>query len=369
MVSSFLLPVLLIGLKMLKAPFAHRWRALLGGLAIVVLATDLGWYGLPLQSSADPRQIFQPTTDLLEALGTGEVDQGLSGDMVYPPTRTTAFLGHDRDLYRVFAADYPSFQPNLPSAFGFQDPRGYASLFSKRYLQFARAWEGKSSDDPGWVSVYLTEAYQARHLLDLMGVRYVVFNPQSPNEQQYRGLELLQRNDEGAIYRNPTALPRAFLVHSAEVIPDENALLARLVAPGFPVSRTALLAEPAPVLQPAPAGSREEAIVTQYTPNEVKVTVEATAPAILILSDTLYGGWYAQVDGQAAKIYAANHILRGVAVPEGTHEVRLYYRPLSFMIGAGTSAMGLLVSVAGMAWLGLGGLRVRRPRSRVLVAD
>ncbi|HZG68178.1 MAG TPA: YfhO family protein, partial [Herpetosiphonaceae bacterium] len=364
-VSSLLLPVLMIGLNMVNAPSAHRWRALLGGLAIVVLALDLGWYGLPLQSSADPRQIFLPTTDLLGALGTGAVDRHLSGDMVYPPTRTTAFLGQDRDLYRVFAADYPSFQPNLPSAFGFQDPRGYASLFSKRYLQFARAWEGKQSDDPGWVSVYLTEAYQARHLLDLMGVRYVVFNPQSPNEQQYRGLELLQRNDEGAIYRNPTALPRAFLVHSVEVIPDENALLARLVAPDFPVSRTVLLAEPAPALQPPPAGSREGAIVTQYTPNEVKVTVQAPAPAILILSDTLYEGWHAQVDGQAAKLYAANHILRGVAVPEGTHEVRLYYRPLSFMIGTGTSAMGLLVSVAGMAWLGRGALRLRRSRSRV----
>ena len=128
------------------------WRSL-------VLALDLGWYGLPLQSSADPEQIFQPTADLLAAIAPATVDDALSGDMVYPPTRTTALLGADHDLYRVFAADYPSFQPNLPSVFGLQDPRGYASLFSRRYLQFARAWEGKPSTDPGWVSVYLSGAY------------------------------------------------------------------------------------------------------------------------------------------------------------------------------------------------------------------
>ena len=39
-----------------------------------------------------------------------------------------------------------------------------------------------------------------------MGVRYLLFNPRSPNEQQYAGLELIQRGDEGAIYRNPECL-------------------------------------------------------------------------------------------------------------------------------------------------------------------
>lgn len=361
--ASIALPILIVLFRIVKIRWFEMWRVGLGGLAVLIIMLDLGWYGLPIQSSADPKRIFEPTDDLVAAIGLDTVQQGLTGDMVYPPTRTTVFLGEDRDLYRVLAADYPAFQPNLPSAFGIQDPRGYASLFSKRFLRFVRAWEGKLNNDPGWVRVYLAEAYKARGLLDLMGVRYVLFNPQSPNEQQYSGLELIQRSDEGAIFRNPTALPRAFLVHSAETHPDDDALLTRLTAPDFPISQTVLLAEPAPPLQPAPPGSREYATVTQYTPNEVMVTAHASAPAMLILSDTLYPGWHATVDGQIAKIYAADFVLRGVAVPEGTHEIRFYYRPLSVTMGAAMSIMGLLVSSVAVAYICWNSLRMRRSRS------
>lgn len=369
MAASVVVLGLMIGLRFVSIRRARQWRSLLGGSAIVILALDLGWYGLPLQSSADPEQIFQPTSDLLAALGAGTVDAALSGDMVYPPTRTTQLLGTDHDLFRVFAADYPSFQPNLPSAFGFQDPRGYASLFSKRYLRFVRAWESKPSTDPGWVSIYLSGAYKARHLLDLMGVRYVLFNPQSPNEQLYSDLELIQRGDEGAIYRNPMALPRAFLVHTAETIADDDRLLARLTETTFPVSRTVLLSEPAPMLQPASDGSHESATVTLYTPTDVRVRAQVDTPAMLILSDTLYPGWYATINGQATKIYAADFVLRGVEVPAGTHEIQFYYRPWSVIIGMTVNVLGLFVAAAGAGMICRRSLRARLPQNRSAIAS
>lgn len=352
--ASLLLALLLLVLRVVGALQSRYVRTILGAAAVLLVALDLGWYGLPVQSSADPERLFQPTADLLAALGPAAVHNNLSGDMVYPPTRTSHFLAQDRELYRVLAADYPSFQPNLPSAFGIQDPRGYASLFSRQYLQFARAWEGKLSDDPGWVRVYLAEAYKARRLLDLMGVRYVLFNPQSPNEQHYPNLELVQRGDEGAIYLNPTALPRAFLVHTAETFPDATALLTRLTAAEFPVGQTVLLSEPAPPLQPAAAGAHESTTVTSYTPNHVTIAVQASAPAMLVMSDTLYPGWEATVDGRPTKVYAADLVLRGVAVPAGEHQVEFRYRPRSLVIGACLSFLGLtLVAIMlGLLWRG-----------------
>lgn len=334
-----------------RAPYITH---LLYASALLLIAIDLAWYGLPMVSSADPRRLFQPTTDLLAAIGEEAFRAGLNGDIVYPPTRTSTLLKRDDSIYRVLGADYPSLQPNTFSVFGVQDVRGYASVFSKRYLQFARSWEGKSGDAIGGLRVYLGQAYHARHLLDLMGVRYVLFNPRSETEHRYQGLELVERNDEGAIYRNPTALPRAFLVHQAEVVREDEALLTRLAAPNFPVSTTVLLAMPPPPLDPLPPGETEVVSISRYEPMHVTVQTEVRGSAMLVLSDTYYPGWEALLDGQPARIYAANSILRGVAVPAGKHTIEFRYRPRPFFIGATMSLLGLVALGAGasVAWRG-----------------
>ena len=312
-----------------------------GALLLVII--DLGWYGLPLQSSADPHQLFQPTRDLLAAIGEDIYKVGLTSDLVYPPTRSSEFLQKHLGLYRVLGADYPSLQPNSLSVFGVQDVRGYASLFSQRYLDFVRRWEGKPTGSAGWAQVYLNQAYTTRPLLDLLGVRYIFFNPQSRTEEQYTGLELIRRDDEGSIYQNPTVLPRVFLVHHAEVVPDEPTVLSRLTSTGFPISTTIVLTEPPPVLQPAIPGQPEAAVIERYTALEVDVQVTASAPGMLVLTDTYYPGWEASLDGQQAHVYRVDSILRGVAVPAGRHTIQFRYRPMSFHIGAAISITGMLL--------------------------
>ena len=69
-------------------------------------------------------------------------------------------------------------------------------------------------------------------------------------------------------------------------------------------------------------------------------------PGVVILSDSYYPGWQATVDGEPARIYAANHLFRGVEVGAGVHEVRFIYRPSSIRIGAGLSFVGVIVLVA-----------------------
>ena len=160
----------------------------------------------------------------------------------------------------------------------------------------------------------------------------------------------MQRTEEVAIYRNPAALPRAFLVHMAEEWSDDEALLARLANPSFPISTTALLTETPPALALPPPGEAESATITRYTPLEVDIVTQAAAPALLVLADTHYPGWVALVDGRPAHVYTVDSILRGVAVPAGRHDVRFHYRPRSFTIGAALTACGLLVVLALLLW-------------------
>ena len=67
---------------------------------------------------------------------------------------------------------------------------------------------------------------------------------------------------------------------------------------------------------------------------------------------------HAYLDGEPLSILRANHAVRGVVVPAGSHSVRFRYEPASFALGlklAGLSAVILL------AWLGINLWHARQP--------
>ena len=68
----------------------------------------------------------------------------------------------------------------------------------------------------------------------------------------------------------------------------------------------------------------------------------------LLLADTFYPGWTAQVDGAPTTIYRANHSVQGIQLPRGRHDVRFSYDAPGFMPGLTITltALGML-----LAWL------------------
>ena len=73
--------------------------------------------------------------------------------------------------------------------------------------------------------------------------------------------------------------------------------------------------------------------------------MEAKADGHVVLLDTFYPGWHAEVDGREQPIRAADLAFRAVAVTPGRHTVRFFYRPTSVIAGGGLSLAALLVIV------------------------
>ena len=65
----------------------------------------------------------------------------------------------------------------------------------------------------------------------------------------------------------------------------------------------------------------------------VAVGAGARGASLLVLTDVHYPGWKATVDGRPADVERVNYLLRGVAVPAGTHRVEFRYEPLSWRVG------------------------------------
>jgi hypothetical protein len=97
----------------------------------------------------------------------------------------------------------------------------------------------------------------------------------------------------------------------------------------------------------------------ETVPEDVSITASAEAPSVVVVRNAWDGGWSAIVDGRPAPVLRTDYFLQGVAIPAGTHEIRLTYRDP--MIGRG-------LALSALVWLGwlaalAGAVIVERRRS------
>ena len=116
------------------------------------------------------------------------------------------------------------------------------------------------------------------------------------------------------------------------VEPGASARPGTLASADFDPRASVILSEQ-PALPPSPAASGTATVVT-HQPDRLSLDVQASAQAILVVSELYYPGWRATVDGADTPIYRADHALRAVLVPAGHHSVEMVFDPLSFRAGA-----------------------------------
>ncbi len=81
--------------------------------------------------------------------------------------------------------------------------------------------------------------------------------------------------------------------------------------------------------------------VVLWTPNRVVVTAEG--PGTLVLSEIMYPGWFARVDGRWTGVQTAHSLLRAVPLEAGVHQVEFLFRPASVYWGLAGFGVGLVV--------------------------
>ncbi len=82
------------------------------------------------------------------------------------------------------------------------------------------------------------------------------------------------------------------------------------------------------------------------TPHEVTVSTASATPAVLVLADTWYPRWRAEVNGSPAPVRVANGWMRAVALPAGENTVRFFYDDSDVVLGMWTSLAATLCAIA-----------------------
>jgi hypothetical protein len=277
----------------------------------------------------------------------------------------------ERGAYDRIMGDRRAIAPNYASVFGLYDVRYVEALAVDSFQRFVV--EGlETTPRRWWHALWFTgdperppdrrvppgEALEEDVRLRLRGysllsVRHIVVPP---------GMDLNRRardererfpivyQGEAVVYENSAALPRAFVVGEWESASSAAEARTRVLTGTFDLRARAVV-EGAPV---RPGGGRGRAEIVEYAPNGLALDVEASAPALVVLTDTFYPGWRAWVDGRPAAIYRTNGVVRGVFVGAGRHRVTMRFFPPS-------QAAGLALAGLAAAAIGVMGLRRSPP--------
>jgi hypothetical protein len=141
------------------------------------------------------------------------------------------------------------------------------------------------------------------------------------------------------IYENPAVLPRCFLVHRVLAVRNLEEAARALHAADFRPAEWAIVEGMGERIEPG-AGAPESIEVISDRPTQVELRTRAASAALLVVADSYYPGWEAQVDRRDARVYATDVGFRGIRVPAGEHRVtmrfvpRILYRSAVFSLAA-----------------------------------
>ena len=197
---------------------------------------------------------------------------------------------------------------------GYRLANGYAALMPKRQLDYDRVV-----------------------CLRVAGVRW---RPPAPSDSP------------GAIaywVEVPDPTPRVRLVSRAQVSSDPNRDI-----DSVDIRTTALVAEPVDL----PDGPPGEVVSFAERPGLIRVETHCSSRQLLVVSESYHDGWQASVDGEASRVVRVYGDFIGCVVEPGAHEVEFRFRPRSLRWGAWISVAGMVLAMAGIAFVVVRGARV-----------
>jgi len=262
---------------------------------------------------------------------TGGTTVNLVQDASYFDKRaSTVFLEKNLGLARIYSPDREGEAPqklldDFPMIYRIQSTGScpcLSVLILRRYDEFMDA------------------LLQNTRLLNLAGVKYILTAREEPEEWWHNNLRKVYREEGLNIYENLDVMPRAFLVHQAEVPGSDEAILAQLIGEEFDLSSSILLEDESALARlgsiaggSPPAEGRDEVKIVEYDAHRVVIEMTSTQAGFLFLSDAHYPGWRARLDGQEETVYRADYLFRAVLVPPGQHIVEFTFDPVAFKIG------------------------------------
>lgn len=253
-------------------------------------------------------------------------------EKVFTPGTADNYILRDTSIHRVLNLTVSPFNDGMTSYFH-HSIGGYHGAKIRRYqdlIEHSISPEiNRLTNTLGSISsMEETEGiFKGLNALNMLNTKYVIINPDGPPLVNNDALGNAWFVDSWYLAGNPDeelgAVNNINPAHEA-VINEEDAHL--LNAVNNDTSST---------------GSIE---LVSYRANRLVYDYEATGTKLVVFSEIYYPkGWNAYLDGEPAKHFRVNYILRGMIVPEGQHEIVFRFEPESYKTGNLVSLAGSMI--------------------------
>jgi hypothetical protein len=399
---------IVLALSLLVVVGSSRRPALCGWAALAILTGDLATANARLVI-AIPQSDFERQPGIVRAIRAAEATDPSPGPFrihrlpYWVPIGWSEIRG-TRRLRELANWEIDTLQPGFGLLHGFSyvlsDEGQIGRADYGRFFQPTRRAVDATTAGMLGVAPGHRVLYHPRRVLDLWGARYVIApcyagdwtgrdsyaaflseteliypDPTAPEAQAQtpEGRRWIETRDV-QVLRNKAALPRAWVVHEAHLVPPRNPsqtrldddLLAGLRRAGAAVRsdrglpaldfKAAALVEtrnPPELAAYLPGGPPDpsEAVSVRYDgPTRVVLTARLRQPGIVVLADVVDPGWRLTVDDRPAPILRANLLMRAAAMTSGTHTLTYSYEPASVRLGAWICLAGLTALLGLAAW-------------------
>ncbi len=140
---------------------------------------------------------------------------------------------------------------------------------------------------------------------------------------------------------SPTPMPRAFIPARVTSGTGEQGFLA--LSAGSDVQALSVIDAPTGDIPTVCSGTVR---ITVDTPQEIILGTSSRSTAVVVLADTWYPRWRAEVNGVPTDVNVANGWMRAVTVPPGDSTVRFYYDGSDVVLGMRISILATAAALA-----------------------
>jgi hypothetical protein len=205
------------------------------------------------------------------------------------------------------------------------------------------------------------DAYlRSKPVLDWMGVRYLVLDKQFLRSglAEYGRLSRIAPefrrvydDDDVTIVESTASKPRVEFTSDYAVYRSRFEILRQLQASPATILGQALVESvDAQKLPPRSDNSVSADIqILRDRPNEMAIKIRTSKPGLLVIKDSHYVGWRAEVDGTTTDVLRVNGMVRGIPIyGAGEHQVRVWFAPPSYSRGKAITIVSCVLALAGL---------------------
>ena len=273
---------------------------------------------------------------------------------IYSAPPYVEYLQENSTGYRVY--DPENIIPkNHLMVNGITEINGYDASVLNYYSEFIGGGSGQIGRMPTAVPAGVGISNLGSKL-GLLNVKYVLSSkPLDDND-----FTLVYYDGSVYIYEYLKVLPKAFIIHKAEVITSEDDILTRLNDKDFNPKEYVILEDGSGNVAINNNGDFEEETIDRYSSSEIIVNTGSEHPGFLVISEVWYPSWKVYVDGKLSQVLKTDYTLMSVHLGSGNHIVQFVYDDQLFEIGiAISSATAILLATIASIYV----IRRRRAKS------